>query len=186
MVATNPDGSDRADALVGLSLDKFGATSRSLLKDSDIEEIFRLQCNYFREPKSRWHPYFLVFVKLLEGMKVEGQPISFSSGDVCFVDAIKCPTRKAWMGFVMGADGKKVWDNCQKIKNKFLDKQIDLHQPRIVLFYGTSGLIKAEKRGKKCWNPEPSHNCPRSYVSDFWVCGKFCLRYGRHLSSMRS
>ncbi len=186
VVATNPDGSDRADALVGLSLDKFGATSRSLLKDSDIEEIFRLQCNYFREPKSRWHPYFLVFVKLLEGMKVEGQPISFSSGDVCFVDAIKCPTRKAWMGFVMGADGKKVWDNCQKIKNKFLDKQIDLHQPRIVLFYGTSGLIKAEKRGKKCWNPEPSHNCPRSYVSDFWVCGKFCLRYGRHLSSMRS
>lgn len=103
-------------------------------------------------------PYFLVFVKLLEGMEAEGQPISFSSGDVCFVDAIKCPTRKAWMSFVMGADGKKVWANCQKVKNKFLDRQIDLHQPRIVLFYGTSGLIKAEKRGKTILESESYSN----------------------------
>lgn len=158
VVATNPDGSDRNDPLVGLPVEKFGVNRRSLLKEKDIEEIFNLQCNYFKQPKLLWHPYFLTFVKLLDGIRVKGQPISFSSGDVCFVDAIKCPTKKAWMGFVMSADGKKVWDNCQKIKNKFLDKQIDLHQPQIILFYGTSGLIRVEKRGRKILESEVYSN----------------------------
>jgi len=143
------NGSDRTDALVGLPINKFGVDKRSLLKDEDLEEIFNFQCNYFRQPKSNWHPYFHTFVSLFEGLNVKGQSVSFSSGDVCFVDSIKCPTSKAWMGFVITADGKKVWDNCQRIKNRFLDHQIDLHQPKVVLFYRTAGLVKAEKRGQK-------------------------------------
>jgi hypothetical protein len=149
VIATNPDGSDRTDSLVGLPIDRFGIDKRSSLTDNNIEEIFNLQCNYFRQPKSNWHPYFLSFVGLFDGLKVEGKPVSFGNSDVCFVDAIKCPTSKAWMGFVMGADGKKVWDNCQRLKNRFLDQQIDLHQPKAVIFYGTAGLVKAEKRGQK-------------------------------------
>ncbi|MFZ7137858.1 MAG: hypothetical protein ACOWW1_05520 [archaeon] len=49
----------------------------------------------------------------------------------------------------MTDEGKEVWDNCLRKKNKFLEKQIDVHQPKIILFYGTSNLIKAKKRGKK-------------------------------------
>lgn len=149
VVATNPNGSDRTDILVGLTVERFRVSKRSLLTDDNVEEIFNLQCNYFRQPKSSWHPYFHSFVGLFDGLKVEGKSVSFGKGDVCFVDAIKCPTSKAWMGFVMTDDGKKVWDNCQRRKNRFLDRQIDLHQPKVVLFYGTAGLVRAEKRGTK-------------------------------------
>jgi uracil-DNA glycosylase len=158
VVATNPDGSDRKDALVGLPVTKFGIEQRSLLRDEDVKRIFKFQCDYFKRPKSSWHPYFLNFVELFDGLKVSGQPVSFSAGDVCFVDAIKCPTRKAWMGFVMGSDGKKVWDNCQRIKNRFLDRQIDLHKPKAVIFYGTGSLVKAEKRGQKVLESETFSN----------------------------
>lgn len=149
VVATNPDGSDRTDRLVGLSINKFGVDKRSSLTEKNIEEIFTLHCNYFRQPKNDWHPYFHSFTCLFDGLKVQGQSIRFNAGDVCFVDAIKCPTSKAWMGFVMTDDGKKVWDYCQKSKNRFLDQQIDLHQPKVVIFYGTAGLVRAEKRGQK-------------------------------------
>lgn len=149
IISTNPDGSDRTDSLVGLSIDRFGVDKRSMLSNQNVAEIFNLQCNYFRQPKSKWHPYFNTFVSLFDELKVEGHSVSFGSGDVCFVDAIKCPTSKAWMGFVMGADGKKVWDNCQRLKNRFLDQQIDLHQPKAVIFFGTAGLVRAEKRGQK-------------------------------------
>ena len=77
VIATNPDGSERKDTLVRLSVNRFGAGRRSLLKDEHIKEIFRLQRNYFRQPQSHWHPYFLNFVKLFDGLKVSGQSISF-------------------------------------------------------------------------------------------------------------
>ena len=148
VVLTNPKG-DRTDSLVGLSVDQFNVARRSQIKDEDIKSIFHLQQNYVKKQKTKWHPFFLPFAELLEGIKVSSQPISFESGDVCFVDAIKCPTQKAWMGFVMTNDGKRVWDNCLRIRNKYLEKQLEIHQPKIVLFCGTSGLIKAEKRGTK-------------------------------------
>lgn len=146
VVLTNPKG-DRSDPLVGLPVNKFNVKRRKQLKDEDIQEIFRLQSNYFKNGKG--HPFFSPILELLEGMKMGNHQISVYSGDVCFVDAIKCPTEKAWMGFVMTDEGKEVWDNCLRKKNKFLEKQIDFHQPKIILFYGTAGLIKAKKRGKK-------------------------------------
>ena len=148
VILTNPKG-DRNDSLVGLSVDQFDVARRNQLGDEDIGRIFDLQRNYFRQQRTQWHRFFLPFVELLEGITVRGRPVSFDSGDVCFVDAIKCPTQKAWMGFVMTTDGKKVWDNCLRIRNKYLEKQLEIHQPGIVLFCGTSGLIKAEKRGLK-------------------------------------
>jgi len=148
VILTNPKG-DRNDSLVGLSVDQFGVTRRSQLKDEDVKSIFNSQCEYFKQNKNKWHPFFLPYVELLEGIKVGNQPISFGSGDVCFVDAIKCPTQKAWMGFVMSDEGKKVWDNCLRKRNMYLVKQLELHQPKIVLFCGTSGLIKAKNRGVK-------------------------------------
>jgi hypothetical protein len=172
VIATNPDGSDRTDTLVGLPIDKFGVAKRSLLTDTNIEQIFNIQCNYFRQPKSNWHPYFQTFVSLFDGLKVKGQPVSFSRGDVCFVDAVKCPTGKAWMGFVMTTDGKKVWDNCQRIKNRFLDRQIDLHQPKIVVFYGTAGLVKVKKRGRKVLESETFNNKLRLTLRHIYKSGE--------------
>ena len=148
VVVTNPAG-DRVDPLVGLSVKSFKVNSRSQLNDEDIKKIFDFQCNYFKHGKDRWHPFFFTFYHLLNGIKIGNEPISFEAGDVCFVDAIKCPTQKAWMGYVMTAEGKRVWDNCLRKKNKFLEKQLLLHKPEIVLYWGTSGLIKAKIRGKK-------------------------------------
>ena len=148
VVTTNPKG-DRDDPLVGLSVHKFGVRSRTRLKESDINSIFEIQCDYFRDNNRKWHPFFSTFVKLLDGIRPGQQSLNFRSGDVCFVDVIKCPTEIAWGSFVRSVDGKKVWNNCLRVKNKFLPRQLELHKPRIVLYYGTGSLIKVSQKGKK-------------------------------------
>ena len=73
--------------------------SRTYLKESDTKSIFDIQCDYFRDNNRKWHPFFSTFVKLLDGISFEEQGLSFQSGDMCFVDAIKCPTEIAWGKF---------------------------------------------------------------------------------------
>ena len=148
VVTTNPKG-DMEDPLVGLDVHKFSVGSRTHLTESDINSIFEIQCDYFRDSNSKWHPFFSVFVKLLDGIRLGQQSLSFRSGNVCFVDAIKCPTAVAWGSFVRSGDGKQVWNNCLRVKNKFLPRQLEIHKPRIVLYYGTGPLIKVGQKGKK-------------------------------------
>lgn len=149
VVTTNPKG-DRNDPLVGLPVQKFGVSSRAHLKDPDIKSIFQIQCDYFRAHASgSWHHFFLAFFNLLDGIRLGKHSLDFQSGDVCFVDAIKCPTTIAWGSFVRSDDGKQVWDNCLRVKNKFLPTQLDMHKPTIVLYYGTGQLIKVNQKGKK-------------------------------------
>lgn len=148
VITTNPKG-DRTDPLVNLSVDKFGVIQRSQLKSQHINRIFDIQSNYFREDHKRWHPFFLPFVRLLEGLQIEGTNTSFRKGDVCFVDAIKCPTATAWATFARTTDGKIVSENCLYLKNKYLENQIRLHKPKIVLYYGTGQLIKVADKGNK-------------------------------------
>jgi len=148
VVTTNPKG-DRSDPLVGLNVDKFGVEGRTYLKKPDVESIFAIQCEYFRGDIKTWHPFFLTFVKLLEGIRLGGENLSFQSGDVCFVDAIKCPTEIAWGSFVRSADGKEVWNNCLRIRNKFLLRQLEMHRPKKVLYYGTGALIRVGQKGKR-------------------------------------
>ena len=147
VVTTNPKG-DRDDPLVGLNVHKFGVSSRSHLKELDIKSIFEIQCDYFRD-NAKWHPFFSPFIKLLEGIRLGQQSLSFRSGDVCFVDAIKCPTEIAWGSFVRSDEGKEVWDNCLRVKNKFLPRQLEIHKPRMVLYYGTGSLMRVRYKGKK-------------------------------------
>jgi len=148
VVTTNPKG-DREDPLVGLNVHKFGVRSRTHLTESDINSIFEIQCDYFRDSNSKWHPFFSTFVKLLDGIRLGQQSLNCRSGDVCFVDAIKCPTEIAWGSFVRSDEGKQVWNNCLRFQNKFLSRQLELHKPRIVLYYGTGSLIKVSQKGKK-------------------------------------
>ena len=148
VVTTNPKG-DREDPLVGLNIHKFGVRSRTHLKESDINCTFEIQCDYFRDSNRKWHPFFSTFVNLLDGIRLGQQSLNFRLGDVCFVDAIKCPTEIAWGSFVRSDDGKKVWDNCLRVKNKFLQTQLEMHKPKIVLYYATRKLIKVFHRGKK-------------------------------------
>lgn len=147
VVTTNPKG-DRYDPLVGLNLHKFGVSSRTYLKEPDIKTIFDIQCGYFRDNR-KWHPFFSTFVKLLDGIRLGEQNLLFRSGDVCFVDAIKCPTEISWGSFVRSDEGKQVWDNCLRVKNMFLSRQMEIHKPKIVLYYGTGSLIKVCQKGKK-------------------------------------
>ena len=86
LVTTNPKG-DRCDPLVGLDVRKFGVSKRAHLKEFHIKSIFKIQCNYFRDNNRKWHPFFSTFVKLLDGVRLGKQSLSFRSGDVCFVDA---------------------------------------------------------------------------------------------------
>lgn len=123
--------------------------SRTYLKESDTKSIFDIQCDYFRDNNRKWHPFFSTFVKLLDGISFEEQSLSFQSGNMCFVDAIKCPTEIAWGSFVRSYEGKPVWDNCLRAKNKFLARQLEMDKPKIVLYYGTGALIKAVKKGEK-------------------------------------
>lgn len=148
VVTTNPKG-DRSDPLVGLNVQKFGVNSRTYLTESDIQSIFETQCNYFRSSKERWHRFFLPFVQLLDGLRLGKQNLSFLSGDVCFVDAIKCPTTIAWQGFVRSDDGKQVWNSCLRVKNQFLREQLKIHKPKSVLYYGTGSLVKVKHKGRK-------------------------------------
>lgn len=148
VITTNPKG-DRTDALVNLSVDKFGVKKRSELKSQHINSIFDIQSNYFREDPKKWHPFFVIFVKLLEGLQIEGTGISFRKGDVCFVDAIKCPTATAWATFARTPDGRVVSENCLYFKNKFLENQIRIHKPKIVLYFGTGQLVKVADKGTK-------------------------------------
>ena len=147
IVTTNPKG-DRDDALVGLNVMRFDATRRRDVKGSDVNAIFNAQCSYFREGND-WHSFFLDFVDLLDGIDLGGHALSFGSGDVCFVDAIKCPTAVAWGSFVRSDEGKEVWNNCLRIGNRFLPRQIELHKPRAVLYYGTGQLVKVAQKGAK-------------------------------------
>ena len=63
---------------------------------------------------------FSAFAELLDGVKVAGKPISFPTGDVCFVNAIQENTnKKAWMGFVMSAEGKKFGIIAKEQKTNF-------------------------------------------------------------------
>jgi hypothetical protein len=101
------------------------------------------------EDPKKWHPFFLPFVELLEEVQVGNGYVSFHNSDVCFVDAIKCPSQTAWGNFVREIDGKAVWDNCLRIKNKFLTNQLEMHKPNVVLCYGTGQLIKVAQKGKK-------------------------------------
>lgn len=144
VVTTNPKG-NRNDPLVGLDVLKFGVNNRAELKDSDIRCIFKTQCNYFR--KGKWHRFFSPLVKLLNGIHLGQQTLSFRSGDICFVDAIKCPTKSSWVSFVMNAQGKIVWNNCLKIRNKYLPRQLEIHKPKIVIYYGTRQLIRKPQKG---------------------------------------
>lgn len=148
VVTTNPKG-DRSDPLVGFYVQKFGVSRRAYLKVSDIKSIFDIQCGYFRENKRRWHRFFLSFVGLLDGIRLGKHGLSFQSGDVCFVDAIKCPTEIAWGSFVRSEEGKQVWNNCLRVKNQFLLKQLEIHKPKIVLYYGTGSLVKVDQKGRK-------------------------------------
>lgn len=148
VVTTNPKG-DRNDPLVGLNVHNFGANSRAHLKESDIKSVFEIQCSYFRESNGKHHIFFTNLVKLLDGIRLGPQSLSFRSGDMCFVDAIKCPTRTSWTGFVMTGEGKQVWNNCLRVKNRFLPRQLEIYKPKIVMYYGTKSLIKVCQKGNK-------------------------------------
>ncbi len=148
VVTTNPKG-DREDQLVGLNVHKFNVRNRTHLKEADVNSIFRIQRDYFRDSNTQWHPFFSVFVRLLDGIRLRQQSLSFQSGDVCFVDAIKCPTATAWGSFVRSSEGKQVWNNCLRVRNTFLPRQLEMHKPRIVLYYGTGALVKVAQKGKK-------------------------------------
>jgi hypothetical protein len=103
VVTTNPKG-DRNDPLVGLSVHKFGVNRRTDLKEANIESIFETQCRYFRNSNGKWHRFFSALIKLLDGIRLGQQRLFFRTGDMCFVDAIKCPTETSWISFVMSGD----------------------------------------------------------------------------------
>jgi len=147
LILNNPKG-DRQDVAVGTSPGIFGASTRAALSTASITSVKKHFDHYF-QPGARISEFFRPWTDLLDGLRLDGEPLRFSDGRICAVDLIKCPTRGSWMGYVMTPEGKRAWDNCLRHDqgNRFLLRQIDLHQPRILLFAGTQRCVGRTWRG---------------------------------------
>lgn len=147
LILNNPKG-DRLDAAVGTSPRSFGASSRAMLSNGAIATV-KTHFDHYFQPGARISEFFRPWIDLLDGIRLDGQTLSFSGGRICAVDLIKCPTRGSWMGYVMTPEGKRVWKNCLQHHqgNRFLLRQIDIHQPRILLFAGTQRCVGRDWRG---------------------------------------
>lgn len=147
LILNNPKG-DRLDAAVGTPPSRFGASNRAVLSSAAVASVKAHFDHYFQQGVGI-SEFFRPWIDFLDGVLLDGQALRFSEGQICAVDLIKCPTRGGWMGYVMTSEGKCVWDNCLRHDpgNRFLLRQIDLHQPRILLFAGTQGCVGRNWRG---------------------------------------
>jgi hypothetical protein len=142
LVVTNPKG-NRNDPNVGLAVKQFAA-NRGALANEDIDPIFEHFSKY--DFTSASPEFFGPWRELLNDLIVGGKNVTFESGGICAVDLIKCPTRTGWLSYVKTDEGKKVWENCHGLKLKghdfvkgseFLFRQIELHNPPVVILPGT-------------------------------------------------
>jgi hypothetical protein len=147
LILNNPKG-DRLDPAVSTSPRDFRASARADLSGEAIASIKTHFDEYF-QPGSPINEFFNGWIRLLDGIRLNGQILTFSGGSICAVDLIKCPTRSGWMGYVMTPEGKRVWDNCLRYDdgNRFLLRQIDLHRPRVLVFAGTQNCVGSDWRG---------------------------------------
>jgi hypothetical protein len=118
---------------------------RADLPDEAVEEAVRRFSEY--DFKHDGHKFFSPWMDALDGLSIDGDELTFGTGGICVVDAIKCPTRLP-IGRWWGDDAKAVAANCGKTGNGFLIRQIALHQPAIVIFAGTQKLVPAAVRGR--------------------------------------
>lgn len=152
IIATNPKG-DRNDPNVGHLAKDYNQLSRKSISREDTEQVFKHFCKYF-ENNHNIHSFFDPYMKLLDNINFKGQNLTFAKGEICVVDAIKCPTVKDWQGYVRSEEGKAVWYNCLGNKskpgpNRFLIRQIELHEPLILIFPGTGGLVPVDSKGTR-------------------------------------
>jgi hypothetical protein len=142
LLLTNPRGTDRSDANVGLSVRDFAA-NRDEIPTSEVPNIFQKFSSYNFDTSSPdfWTPWKV----LLDDIKIGDKTVRFDSDGICAVDLIKCPTRGGWTGYVMKKgdnEGKEVWGNCHELGKRmgkhFLASQIKLHSPLVVIRPGTA------------------------------------------------
>jgi hypothetical protein len=151
LVVTNPAG-DIGDPSVGTFVNSFGVPDRSGL-EPHTETLFHRFSGYF-DPGGKVHDFFKPFQRMLDGIDIEGVDCTFANGQICAVDAIKCPTKKRWSGFMRGKfngvkQGTSVWHNCGWAKGKrhFVLSQLEEHKPMLVVFF--DGLLPRSVFGKK-------------------------------------
>ena len=171
LILNNPKG-DRLDEAVGTSPTSFGASRRAVLSDEAIASVKAHFDGYFRTGAGI-NAFFRPWIDLLDGILVDGEALTFSGGRMCAVDLIKCPTRAGWMGYVMTAEGKRVWDNCLRHDhgNRFLLRQIDLHRPRILLFAGTQNCVGRDWRGRTDQQLNTLARASKSVlIKGVWTC----------------
>ena len=148
LVPVNPKG-DRKDSNVGFRPAAF--VSRSSLTHDQTQETFDHFSAYFQRPIT--HQFFSPWIQLLEGIELGGKPQSWftmdndENGGVCAVDLVKCPTLKDWGSFVRKQpnqrDKKLIYLNCFEDAGpgRFLKRQINLHQPRVLIFADTASYL---------------------------------------------
>jgi hypothetical protein len=149
LILNNPKG-DRGDPAVSISPGEFGANSRATLSQDAIVAIKKRLDSYF-ERSGQSHTFFARWIALLDGIRVDGQGVTFGGGGICAVDLIKCPTAGDWMGYVMTPEGKTVWDKCLRHEpgHRYLLRQIELHRPAVLVFAGTQACVNRPWRGSK-------------------------------------
>jgi hypothetical protein len=155
LVPTNPKG-DRTDWNVGFK--PTGFVDGAALTDEQVQETFDHFSSYFQQPTT--HSFFDPWIALLDGIEVDGERRSWKvkedgRGGICAVDLIKCPTLKDWGSFVRNKenqpDKKLVYRNCFEDTGpgQFLNSQIRLHQPRVLIFAGTASCLSQNREINK-------------------------------------
>lgn len=130
---------------------------RSCLSDEHVSQVFDRFSRYDFDGSG--HRFFSNWSAILDGLKILGEPLSFTSGTLCAVDVVKCPAQLDWGAFVHKSGrassgvkySKMIWRNCgwAKGRNRYLIRQVALHQPSILFFAGTGGLVPAELKGRR-------------------------------------
>lgn len=155
LVLTNPLGV-RTDSNVGHLVKTYNVIGRENLADEHIQKIFRHFSTYFE--RNGVNSFFNPYIKLLNGLEVDGRSCTFENGRICAVDVIKCPTIESWQAYVKKKEGKEVWWNClghirETGPNHFILEQIKKHNPLVLIFAQcTIGLIGVEYKGRRDGN----------------------------------
>jgi hypothetical protein len=153
LIPTNPKG-DRQDSNVGFR--PSGFLDRATLTQQQSQQTFDHFSGYFQRPTT--HAYFSIWIQMLEGMEVGGVPQSWfvsddEHGGICAVDLVKCPTLKDWGGFVRAnkPDKQLIYLNCFEDAGpgRFLKRQIQLHQPTVLIFADTGSYFSENRRHNK-------------------------------------
>ena|ERR1022692_1594584 len=171
LVSTNPKG-NRHDSNV--SYLPPGFVSRAALRPDQVQQVFGHFSAYFN--RQGYDSFFDRWIQILGGIELGGLSQTWQGGGICCVDLIKCPTRADWRGVVRGPDKNLIYGCFRNSgSRKYLKRQIDLHDPRVLIFsaslggpayYAENNRSNLNSNLRRLWPADMKTNC-----TGIWTAG---------------